>query len=336
MSYAIIRNEKYTKDQMIKLAPHNERVKKEYSNKNIDKTKSYLNYHLKKPMFNNYFKEFKRLKEENNLKGQLHKNSIYACEMIITSDKDFFSSIGESETKRYFKTAFDFVCNYKNLGIENVISAVVHLDEETPHMHLTYIPVVDSTDKEGNPIRKIGGNLFWNKEQNSYINLQDRFYEYVSLNGFKLDRGKSNPNRNYKSVNDFKEITNFYETKKKEKELEEQVSSIYTSIKSFINYNDFTPESVDKNLLQPLLKENIRLTNKINELNKKMQQYEKAINNYSQLFDENKKLKNDINSKQSEINVLYNLIVRLNEEKDIIIKKCQEIGIDIENIKEQN
>ena len=63
MSYAIIRNEKYTKEQMIKLAPHNERVKKEYSNKNIDKTKTYRNYHLKKPLFLNYFKEFKRLKE---------------------------------------------------------------------------------------------------------------------------------------------------------------------------------------------------------------------------------------------------------------------------------
>lgn len=304
--------------------------KKEYSNKNIDKTRSYLNYHLKKPIFNNYFKEFKRLKEENSLKGQLHKNSIYACEMIITSDKEFFSSIGESETKRYFKTAFDFVCSYKNLGIENIISAVVHLDKETPHMHLTYIPVVDSTDKEGNPIRKIGGNLFWNKEQNSYINLQDNFYEYISMNGFKLERGKNNPNRNYKSVDDFKEITNFYETKRKEKELEEQVSSIYTSNKSFINYNEFTPESVDKNLLQPLLKENLRLTNKIEELNKKIQQYENTINNYSQLSDENESLKTNIQAKQSEINVLYNLIVRLNEEKDKIVEKCQKMGIDIE------
>ena len=39
MSYAIIRNEKYTKDEMIQLAPHNERFKKKYSNKNIDLSK---------------------------------------------------------------------------------------------------------------------------------------------------------------------------------------------------------------------------------------------------------------------------------------------------------
>ena len=36
MSYAIIRNQKYTKEQMIKLCPHNERYKQNYSNKNID------------------------------------------------------------------------------------------------------------------------------------------------------------------------------------------------------------------------------------------------------------------------------------------------------------
>ena len=50
MSYAIIRNEKYTKDEMIQLAPHNERFKKKYSNKNIDLSKTSQNYHLKKPV----------------------------------------------------------------------------------------------------------------------------------------------------------------------------------------------------------------------------------------------------------------------------------------------
>lgn len=146
MSYAIIRNEKYTKDEMNQLSPHNERNKKKYSNQNIDRTRSHFNYHLKKPKENTYYKEFQRLQKENNLTGQIHKNSIYACEMIITSDKEFFHKIGEKETKRYFQTAYNFIANYNNLGSENIISAVVHLDEETPHMHLVYIPVVHIKD----------------------------------------------------------------------------------------------------------------------------------------------------------------------------------------------
>ena len=282
MSYAIIRNEKYTKDQMIKLAPHNERVKKEYSNKNIDISKTYQNYHFKKPQFSNYYKEFKRLKEENNLKGQLHKNSIYACEIIITSDKYFFMSIGEKETKRYFQTAYEFVCNFNNLGEENIISAVVHMDEETPHMHITYIPVVDSKDKHGNAIRKIGGYDFW-KERNSYMKLQDDFYEYVSLNGFNLERGKPNPNRNYKTVEELKELTNFYESKKIEKELDDTLSPIYTSIKSFMNYEEFTPESVDQKILQPLLHENNKLMNEIKNLKLRITKIQNAINEYNDI-----------------------------------------------------
>ena len=296
MSYAIIRNEKYTKDQMIKLAPHNERVKKEYSNKNIDKSKSYKNYHLKKPEFANYFKEFKRLKEENNLKGQLHKNSIYACEMIITSDKEFFEKIGEKETKRYFQTAYNFICNYKNLGEENIISAVVHLDEETPHMHLTFIPVVDSKDKESNPIRKIGGNEFW-KEKNSYKILQDKFYNYVKENGFKLDRGKNINNTPHFRMEELKDLTNFYES---------------------------------KDVGKDLTKENIRLNKELKELRLKVSRLENSIAYYTSLECENENLKIDIKAKQNEIKVLYDLIVRLNNEKDELIKKAKEIGIDLE------
>ena len=334
MSYAIIRNEKYTKDQMIKLAPHNERVKSEYSNKNIDKSKSYMNYHLKKPIHTNYYKEFKRLIEQNNLKGQLHKNSIYACEMIVTSDKSFFSSIGEKETKRYFDTAYKFICNFKNLGDENILSAVVHMDEETPHMHITYIPVIDSKDKEGNPIRKIGGNLFWNKDQNSYSKLQDSFYEYVRLNGFKLDRGKNINNVEHFKMDDLKGLTNFYNTKELENKItQENSQAIYTSIKSFLNYEEFTPESVDKNLLSPLLKENIRLMNEIKELKLKISKIQNAIDEYNDIKEDNESLKATIQSQQNQINVYENLIVRLNDEKEKIVEKCRILGININKIR---
>ena len=57
------------------------------------------------------------------------------CEMIFTSDKEFFDTIGIEETKRYFEESYKFICNYKNLGEKNIISAVVHFDETTPHMH---------------------------------------------------------------------------------------------------------------------------------------------------------------------------------------------------------
>ena len=225
MSYAIIRNEKYTKEKMLQISPHNERQKKSYSNKNIDKNKTYLNYHLKKPIENTYLKEFKRLKEENNLKGQIHKNSIYVCEMLITSDKKFFDSIGEEETKRYFKESFNFISQYKHLGKENIISAVVHLDEETPHMHLVFIPVVNSVDKNKNKIRKISSSEFW-REKNSYTILQDRFYEFIKSKNFNLERGNTKEKQKHLNVEDLKKLTNFYETENLKRELRKGKSSV--------------------------------------------------------------------------------------------------------------
>ena len=61
-------------------------------------------------------KEFDRIKEKYNLKGQIKTVSNIACEYIITSDNEFFKRIGEEETKRYFKTAYKFVSEYKDLG----------------------------------------------------------------------------------------------------------------------------------------------------------------------------------------------------------------------------
>ena len=60
---------------------------------------------------------------------------------------------------------------------KNIISAIVHLDKTTPHVHLTYIPVVQATNKKGEEIKKINYSDFW-KGFNSYGKLQDNFYDH--------------------------------------------------------------------------------------------------------------------------------------------------------------
>ena len=108
----------------------------------------HLNYYFKKNELS-YIKEFDKLRKKYDLQGQIRSNSIIMCEMIFTSDKEFFDTIGMEETKRYFEESYKFICNYKNLGEKNIISAVVHFDETTPHMHLIYIPVIHTKDKDG-------------------------------------------------------------------------------------------------------------------------------------------------------------------------------------------
>jgi len=85
MSYAIVRNEKLTRSQAQGICVHNDRKAKKHSNKEIDISKSHLNYYLKKNELN-YIKEFDKTKEKYNLQGQIRSNSIIICEIIFTSD----------------------------------------------------------------------------------------------------------------------------------------------------------------------------------------------------------------------------------------------------------
>lgn len=45
--------------------------------------------------------------------------------------------------------------NYNNLGEDFIVSAKVHNDEATPHIHIVFIPVVHKKNKNGEQITKI-------------------------------------------------------------------------------------------------------------------------------------------------------------------------------------
>ena len=81
-------------------------------------------------------------------------------------------------------------------------------------MHLIFLPVVHTTDKKGNPIDKLACSEFW-KAKDSYRQLQDAFYKYMVENGFNLQLGlpKEETKREHYSVEEYKKITNFKQTK---------------------------------------------------------------------------------------------------------------------------
>jgi hypothetical protein len=214
MSYAIVRNEKLTRAEINGKCTHNDRKAKNHSNKDIDSSRTHLNYYLKKNDLT-YTKEFDKYLKETKIQAHLRNNSIVMCQMIFTSDQAFFDRIGEQETKRYFDECYKFICNYKNLGEQNVIAAVVHLDEGAPHLHLMFVPVVHTKDKEGKDIDKICARDFW-KGRNSYRKLQDAYFNHVKSKGFDLERGMfvEDTGRKHYTIEEYKKITNYENTKK--------------------------------------------------------------------------------------------------------------------------
>lgn len=308
MSYAIVRNTKYKSKNLRGIYRHNERKNTNYSNKNIDKERSHLNYSLKSPKYS-YEKEFERIRKEYNLKGQIKKVSNIACEYIITSDKDFFEKIGEDETKRFFETSYQFVTEYKNLGEQYILSAKIHMDEETPHMHLVYIPVVHTKDKKGNDIEKIACSEFW-KEKDSYRQLQNSFYEYMINHNFELERGipVEETERNHVDLKEFKEITNFEKTK-------ETLSNIKLELPNVPNLKDINVNKLSKkrdekileeiikpkdNMIKDLYHDNITLRHELLSKSKMFEQAEKYQQERDKIIKDNNALHNEVEEIKSE------------------------------------
>ena len=297
MSYAIIRNEKYKRENLKGIYRHNERKNKNYSNKNINQELSYLNYSLK-DCKHSYEKEFELIREKYNLKGQIKTVSNIVCEYIITSDKEFFNSIGEEETKRYFENAYKFVCGYKNLGEQYILSAKVHMDEETPHMHLVFIPVVHTQDKKGNNIDKIACSEFW-KEKDSYRQLQDAFYNYIKSNNFELERGNEN-GRVHLSVEDYKKITGFENSKTVLQDIELQLPDV-PNIKDFSKIMLGRDEKIEELIIKPkdkliekLHEENCSLHHELYKQCRLVDKAEKYEKERQSILAENKEIKENL------------------------------------------
>ena len=305
MSYAIIRNEKLTRTEAKGSYVHNERRTRGHTNKDIDSEKTHLNYYLKKNELS-YIKEFDRLKKENHLQGHIRSNSIIMCEMIFTSDREFFDEIGEKETKRYFEESYNFICSYKNLGEKNIISAVVHLDEGTPHMHLIYIPVIHTKDKERKEIDKICCRDFW-KGRDSYRQLQNAFFEYITSKGFEIERGLpvEETGAKHEKIENLKKVTNFENTKK-------ILDNIKLDLPKTPNIYDIkliklNREKVEDEIIKPkdklineLYQENVLLHKELSKQVNLVNTAEKYQKERDKIFYENEQLNNQIHNMKIE------------------------------------
>ena len=296
MSYAIIRNANYKRDNLPGLYKHTERKNTNYSNKDIDKNKSINNYSIKK-CTTTYSNAIKQLIKENDLKCRITSYTNLVCEFIITSDKEFFETIGEEETKRYFQTAYNFVANYKELGEKYILSAKVHMDESTPHLHLVFVPVVRKLDKKsGKTVNKIACSEYW-KGKDSYKQLQDNFYQYIVDNGFNLKRGKTR-DVEHLSTEKLKQITNYDNIKY---ELSQE------TIQPINHKNTDLIIQQNNELIKYTNKLKIQLSKSYNAINKLEELQKENIN----LKYENRELKKENNKLKNYINITFEVVKHL-------------------------
>lgn len=132
---------KFSKGAMGHMLGHYDRSKDGLGD-NVDQSRTELNYNLAEEYQPKKQLDFihQRLSE---VKVQKRADVNVFCDWVVTAPKD----LPEEELKPFFEATHAFLAG--KYGKENVVSAYVHMDETTPHLHFAFIPVVPDKRKGG-------------------------------------------------------------------------------------------------------------------------------------------------------------------------------------------
>ena len=176
--YVILRFAKYKGPTISRIEAHNERTKEFYaSNPDIKTELSKYNFHLVKPN-GKYRTEADRLIRETECKAR--KDSVRMVVTLITASPEFFAGKKPMEIKEFFEHALEFLKTKQ--AAETIVSAVVHVDEKTPHMHLCFVPITEDG-------RLSAKDIVGNKKK--LTQWQDEYWSYMVKKYPDLERGES-------------------------------------------------------------------------------------------------------------------------------------------------
>lgn len=177
-NYSIIRIEKHKLSDVTPICNHHERLKERYkSNPDIDTERSHLNFHIVEPPDKYRPLVLARINEAG---AKMRKDSVVMQDCIVAATPEWIMAMSDEAQAEYFRYAYEFF--EKRYRRENIISAVVHMDEKTPHMHLVFVPITEDNRLSSKDI--IGGPKGMHQ-------LQDDFYEHMEAKYPDLVRGKS-------------------------------------------------------------------------------------------------------------------------------------------------
>ena len=177
MSYLVLHMDKFKKESVRGIQSHNNRERQSHSNPDIDYERSSGNYELHDHAVENYAEAIQNRIDDLLLVKAVRKDAVHMCGLIVSSDSAFFEKLSPEETRRFFEESKAFLSDF--VGKENVISAKVHLDEKTPHMHFLHVPVTS----EG----KLSAKTLYTRE--SLKKLQTELPRHLQSRGFDVQRG---------------------------------------------------------------------------------------------------------------------------------------------------
>ncbi|WP_346665216.1 MobV family relaxase [uncultured Mailhella sp.] len=177
MSYLVLHMDKFKKEAIRGIQSHNRRERESHSNPDIDYGRSTANYELHESASTNYAGAIQRRIDALQLAKAVRKDAVRMCGLIVTSDSAFFQNLSSEDARRFFEESKAFLTEF--VGAENVVSAMVHMDEKTPHMHFFHVPVT----QDG----RLNANKIYTRQ--SLRKLQSELPAYLQSRGFAIERG---------------------------------------------------------------------------------------------------------------------------------------------------
>ena len=131
-------------------------------------------------------------------------------ETLFTASPEFFKGKKRAEIRVFFEEALHFLEQHQSK--ETIISAVVDMDEKTPHMHLCFVPLTEDGRLSAKDIMGNKKKLTW---------WQDEFWKHMVKKFPDLERGESASltGRDHIPPRVFKEMTRLTKQKSKLEDL---------------------------------------------------------------------------------------------------------------------
>jgi hypothetical protein len=133
---------KFTRAAVGHMVSHYDREGHNIGNENINPARTPENYNLA-PAWNIDQGEF--IKQRCGEVRTLNRKDVNVMvSWVVTTPK----SLPESDQRLFFRETYDFL-KKRYGGEQNVVSAYVHMDEVTPHIHFAFVPVVADQKRGG-------------------------------------------------------------------------------------------------------------------------------------------------------------------------------------------
>ena len=146
--------------------------------------------------------------DTTNLHRKVGKNQVKAVRIILTGTHEQMMKLANEDRLDEWMSANLSWLN-KTFGKENVVSCVLHMDEKTPHLHATVVPIVSSErarrEREGKQTyaTQTGNRLCCDEvmSRSSLKKYQDTYA--VAMKPFGLERGIVGSTARHKSKSDY-------------------------------------------------------------------------------------------------------------------------------------